>query len=614
MALPLFDRLDQEISLASARQGLAEDTLRASICRAVTEAAHAHFGSRRVFEALFDEGRLQLVQVVAAKDEPRADNEVATARLRAHEMDVEDGDELLFEVHFNNPQAAAADDREHGWATGLVTERCGFGAVAAGAVRAVLGLAPSNDPKADAVRLAVLLAVLPPARRESPAAYGSSRLVSGPHGSLHLHRAYTVGRDVTREEVQVVLERDDLPDGSTFELFEDTVTVAQLLVGLLDPTTGALARAARVTAVLEADLVGELKALGVNLAERKLEGVPWTRLEHAMKHSWMEYSVVDQVTRENREISLSDARLLEPSAQPGDKLKLPGAVNHELCPGLAALFTDEDTVRFVDTRDAAAFEALRPTAAVQPTPPALAGFELGPLRQLYPEGHGVLFADVPGTAAQTLWKRLDAAAPTTRYRPVILGGDERELREGPSAWTGDPLDGLQAGTHPNDSPAAVLAAVDTVDVRALLAPGGNPSYPGWTAERGEWPEDPPGSRLGALCSMRGELWPKVRLALIPTDAAWKTIAWLPMLLRSGEATPSLAQACAVSREWEKRHGARVISVRPAMIEWWLDTPPSRETALELATAHSTFTPEGGSNVLEVRANELVSSVWSSWWD
>ncbi|MFT3712313.1 MAG: hypothetical protein QM817_32100 [Archangium sp.] len=34
----------------------------------------------------------------------------------------------------------------------------------------------------------------------------------------------------------------------------------------------------------------------------------------------------------------------------------------------------------------------------------------------------------------------------------------------------------------------------------------------------------------------------------------------------------------------------------------------------VAPAHFTFTPEGGSNVLEVRANELVSPVWYAWWD
>jgi hypothetical protein len=122
-------------------------------------------------------------------------------------------------------------------------------------------------------------------------------------------------------------------------------------------------------------------------------------------------------------------------------------------------------------------------------------------------------------------------------------------------------------------------------------------------------------QLGALRKvLTREIWSKVRIALVPVDAAWKTLAYLPMLHQAGEATPSLAQACAVSREWERRFGARVISVRPAKIEWWLDRPLSREAALELAPAHFTFTPEGGSNILEVRANELVSPVWNSWWD
>jgi hypothetical protein len=174
---------------------------------------------------------------------------------------------------------------------------------------------------------------------------------------------------------------------------------------------------------------------------------------------------------------------------------------------------------------------------------------------------------------------------------------------------------LQAGAHPNDSPQAVLRAAESVDVAALLAPGGNPSYPDLLPERGDWPDGPSGDQVSALHdALEGEPYAKVRLALVPVDAAWKTLAYLPLFLDAGEATPSMAQACAVSREWERKFGAKVISVRPATIEWWLDHPPSRSVALELAPEHFTFTPEGGSNVLEVRANELVSPVWTAWWD
>jgi hypothetical protein len=447
------------------------------------------------------------------------------------------------------------------------------------------------------------------------AALERTRIVTGPHGGLQLRRAYIVGKDASRDEVRVLLERDDLPEGSRFELFEDMVMTERLLVGLLDPVVGAIAKAAAECAVTEADLVAELRAVGLNLVERKLEGRPWKKLDHAMKHSWMELKVVEQVSAEYGEISLAHARLIDPDLELGQQFKLPGGVERQTCPDLVALFADEDTVRFVDTLGAESFEALRPTVAVQLTPPALRGFELGPLRLLFPEGHGVLCADVAGSAAQALWQKLDAAAASTGYRPVILGGDARELREGMGAWTQDPRDGLQAGSHPNDSPQAVLGAVDTVDLAVLLAPGGNPSYPGLLPERGAWPPGPSGDQLGALHDVRRrELWPTVRLALVPVDAAWKTIAFLPMFLQAGEATPSLAQACAVSRDWERKFGAKVISVRPAMIEWWLTRPPSREVALELAPAHFTFTPEAGSNVLEERANELVSPVWNSWWD
>jgi hypothetical protein len=467
------------------------------------------------------------------------------------------------------------------------------------------------DPK-NAARRAVLLAVLPvgaPAKQ--------ARIVQAQHGGLQLHRTYTVGKDVSLDEIRVLLKVDDLLHGSRFELFDEMITTERLLVGILTTDVNAIARAAADFGVSETDILAQLKSAGLDLEQRTLAGHPWTQLDHAMKHSWNELQIVEHVRSEYGEISLAHAKLINESFEIGHQFKLPVGIDRQTCPGLLALFAadDADTVRYVETRSAATFESLRVTVAVQTTPPALRGFELGPLRFLYREGHGVLYADVAGNAARTLWHRLDVEAASTGFRPVILGGDASDLRDGMTAWAASgAYDGLQAGAHPNHAPLAVLEAVDGVDLAALLAPGGNPSYPNLLPEEGDWPAEPSSNRLGALHRLGGEIYSKVRIALVPVDQAWKTIAYLPMLLQAGEATPSLAQACAVSREWEHTFGAKVISVRPAMVEWWLERPPSRETALKLAPAHFTFTPEGGSNVLQERANELVSEIWSSWWD
>lgn len=607
--MELLDDLETKLNAAAVRREKTPDQLKELLFGEVLEAARDEFGHDANFRAFLEEGRLRVVQIMRVQDVPTAAGDLATSRLRARDLDVQDGDELEFDVPFTDPRVAAAHDREWGWLTGIVTAESGLAGRVAKAVRTALGIEVPVDATREGTKLALLLAVLPEganAERE--------RLVEAQHGSLQLRRSYRVGLHASREELAVLLDRQDLPDGSSFELFEDMVTTERLLVGLVDPIRRAIARAAEALGVAELDVISELKRRGLDLAQRTLDGKPWRQLVHPTR-TWVELKVVDHVRAPSGEISLVDAKLLDPSLALGAELKLPGVVDREHCARLTELFANDGSVRFVDSRSVTEFERLRPIARVLPTPPTLRDFELGPLRALFPEGFGVLYADVPGLAALDLWRRLSAAAGSTGFQPVILSGNARDLRAAFGAWTQESREGLQAGTHPSDSPQSVLDAVDRVDVGALLAPGGNPSYRGLLPDRGEWPAEPSSDRVSALLDLStGQLHSQVRLALVEVDAAWKTIAYLPMLLQAGEATPSLAQACAVSRTWERQFGARVLSVGPATIEWWLDAPPSREVALQLAPAHFTFTPEGGSNVLEVRANELASPVWMAWWD
>ncbi|MDP1826348.1 MAG: DUF4253 domain-containing protein [Archangium sp.] len=603
-----------ELNAAAERTGKSVSALRREVCDALVQAARTHFGEGHVFEAQFEDGALVLHQMVTVKAEPAEPFHRSTSSLRAAGMEVDDNDELAFEVMLD-PSRAHTQDHQYGAITRIVTKRSGFAALARATVRRVVGLPPpERNLVAEAARTAVLLAALPPAERESPARWTRFRAVTGPHGGLQVKKSYVVGRDVPREAVRVLLDREDVGDGAAFELFFDLVGVKELLVGLLDPAAAAIAVAAKHVGVPDADVRLALKACGVDLEQRHLDGRPWTSLEHAMKHSFVPLRVVAQVTQAHGEISLAEARWLEPAAQPGLELRFP-SLDRESCPGLMALCADDDSVRHVDAHGVGTFEPLLPTVAPVQVPAPLVGLGLGPLRQLYPQGHGVLYVEVPGAEAQALWTRLDAAASRTGYRPVILGGDVRDLQAGMTSWEHESHEGLQAGAHPSDSPGAVLAAAETVDLGTLLRPGGNPSYPGLEPDHGEWPPGPSGDQLGALRNpLNQELWPRVRVALVPVDAAWKAVAYLPMLLQAGEATPSMAQACAVSRLWEDDWGAKVISLRPAAIEWWVERPPTRSNAMEIACAHFTFTPEGGSNVLEERANELVSPVWSAWWD
>jgi hypothetical protein len=168
-----------------------------------------------------------------------------------------------------------------------------------------------------------------------------------------------------------------------------------------------------------------------------------------------------------------------------------------------------------------------------------------------------------------------------------------------------------------DDPAAVLAAAATIDPTALLRRGGNPSYPHAAPERGEWPDEAPERRYlrGVVDEETEEPHEKVILALVPADAAWQALAYLPQLTLGGEATPSLAQATGVCRRWEERLGARLTAVGSATLEWIVSRPPStRAEALALAEEHFAFSPQGGSEALEERAAELMGRLWYAWWD
>ena len=257
----------------------------------------------------------------------------------------------------------------------------------------------------------------------------------------------------------------------------------------------------------------------------------------------------------------------------------------------------------------------RNAAPAVATPAGLEGLGLPPVHELYEERLGVLYVDVRGAEVEELWHQLYRRWEKSGYYPVIVGAVT-----GSPTWKWleeDPTSTLQRGTHTVDSPAAVLSQAEGVDVAALLAPGGNPSYQGWTLEPGAWPAKVKHAHLERhLDPLEQRPYPEVRVALVPVDAAWKSLAYLTLFLEAGEAIPSLSQATAVCRVWEERYAAKIMAVGPATIEWLVERPiATRDEALAFAQEHFAFTPEGGSRVLEERAASLEGAQhWSSWWD
>jgi len=604
----LLQSLGRHLEQTAEKRDVALEPLTEQVLAAVKLAVERHFGSRHRFEVRLDEGRLEVFQVVKLVETPSQPGEVAFPAAPV-EWNAEVGDELMFLLPFDE-EAARAQDREYAALSGLTIEKSGFVTPVLQALREVLGVKQPSDPIDEAVLLAMKLTVLPEAARNDPSQWASFRLAHDSRlGAAKLFKRFVVGHDLTRAELNELLERDDVPDDAEVELFVDLLSLDALLLGLvssLDP----LSTAAEHHEVEVPQVAARLARLGLDVRERTMNGRAWTNLP--IEHSWMEFEVVEQVTAPYGEMTLENARRLDPSLSVGKKFRLPSLTRasslFEVMPAVEAARTD-------DTLSTATFEEVRALVAVMPTPEVLAPFALGSLRQLYPENHGVLVARIPGRDAEAMWRRLDAAATTTGYRPVLLRGDARELREARFAWKQDRSEGLQQGAHPMTEPSIVLASSAQVDVEALLRRGGNPSYSDLAPTNGEWPKTPPKTWLGAVRDqLTKELLSEVQLALVPTDAAWKALAFMPMLTQAGEATPSLAQAVAVSRHWEARHGAKVIAVGPAIIEWLAPTTLTRAEALALADEHFTFSPEGASDELEHRAAELMSGWWFAWWD
>jgi len=103
--------------------------------------------------------------------------------------------------------------------------------------------------------------------------------------------------------------------------------------------------------------------------------------------------------------------------------------------------------------------------------------------------------------------------------------------------------------------------------------------------------------------------------LVPVDAAWKTIAYAPGLVVAGDATPSLAQVAAVARRWEERYGARIATIGPARVEWYLARRPNRREALALALELLVFAPDADDGTIEdVAAALRVDRTFMARWD
>ncbi len=139
-------RLDDVLTQVAKDKGIDKTVLVATLEDAMKTAAKKHFGQDRAIEAKFetDKGEVELFQAItvvdAISDPINAVNQITVDQATQKGMEVQPGDELVFQIFYldDNAEEAKAQDEQYGDILGLKTFRRGFGRIAAQTAKQVL--------------------------------------------------------------------------------------------------------------------------------------------------------------------------------------------------------------------------------------------------------------------------------------------------------------------------------------------------------------------------------------------------------------------------------------------------------------------------------------------
>jgi N utilization substance protein A len=139
-------RLDDVLTQVAKDKGIDKSVLVATLEDAMKTAAKKHFGQDRAIEAKFDseKGQVELFQAITVVDvitDPiNAVNQITVEHAGKNGMEVQSGDELVFQIFYldENQAEAKAQDEQYGDILGLKTFRRSFGRIAAQTAKQVL--------------------------------------------------------------------------------------------------------------------------------------------------------------------------------------------------------------------------------------------------------------------------------------------------------------------------------------------------------------------------------------------------------------------------------------------------------------------------------------------
>jgi transcription termination/antitermination protein NusA len=143
---PAALRLDDVLTQVAKDKGIDKTILVATLEDAMKTAAKKHFGQDRAIEAKFEAGKgqvelFQAITVVDVVTDPiNAVNQITVEQAAGQGMEVQAGDELVFQIFYldENAAEAKAQDEQYGDILGLRTFRRGFGRIAAQTAKQVL--------------------------------------------------------------------------------------------------------------------------------------------------------------------------------------------------------------------------------------------------------------------------------------------------------------------------------------------------------------------------------------------------------------------------------------------------------------------------------------------
>jgi N utilization substance protein A len=139
-------RLDDVLTQVAKDKGIDKSVLVSTLEDAMKTAAKKHFGQDRNLEAKFDaeKGVVEIFQAISVVDtitDPvAAVNQITVEQAGSRGMEVQNGDELVFQIFYRDEDAAEAkaQDEQYGDILGLKTFRRGFGRIAAQTAKQVL--------------------------------------------------------------------------------------------------------------------------------------------------------------------------------------------------------------------------------------------------------------------------------------------------------------------------------------------------------------------------------------------------------------------------------------------------------------------------------------------